>query len=231
MRLKCPVVAALPVFSILAITCSGHTTHYIKPTPDTTCPAEPCLTLSEYAQQPHNYLTSNTTLLLLPGDHVLSVNFEVENVRAVEICAQLHTYNHSKSRVLCEGLAGFTFTNVSTIILDGLTFWSCGKKVECNPVNSNLTLTTYGVSITLGEDISIVNCTFKDSIGTALGVFYSSLYLTGNSFTSNCNGHLSMSNRHGSGTKFSMNICAMFIAARKITQPNMMEESHQRRAF
>jgi len=32
-------------------------------------------------------------------------------------------------------------------------------------------------------------------------------------------------------TKFSMNICAMFIAARKITQLNMMEESHQRRAF
>jgi len=45
---------------------SSHTTHCIKPTPDTPCPADPCLTLSQYAEQPHHYLTSNTTLLTPP---------------------------------------------------------------------------------------------------------------------------------------------------------------------
>ena len=59
-------------------TCSEHNIHYVKTTPDASCPAYSCLTLSEYAQQPHHYLTSNTTLLLLPGNHVLSVNFTVE---------------------------------------------------------------------------------------------------------------------------------------------------------
>ena len=39
----------------------------------------------------------------------------------------------------------------------------------------------------------IVNCSFEDSVGTALGVLYSSLHLHGNSFTSNCNGHSSRS--------------------------------------
>ena len=44
-------------------TCSDHTTQYVKPTANTLCPVGPCLTLSEYAQQTHHYLTSNTTLL------------------------------------------------------------------------------------------------------------------------------------------------------------------------
>ena len=102
-------MATLLLFLILAITCSGYTTYYVKPTSDTTCPAEPCLTLSEYAQQPHQYLTPNLTLLLQPGDHVLSVNFTVENVSSFEICAQLFspTNNHPKSRVVCIGFVGF----------------------------------------------------------------------------------------------------------------------------
>ena len=82
-------MATLLLLLVLAITSSGDTTYYVKPTSDTACLAEPCLTLSEYAQQPHQYLTSNTTLLLLPGVHVLSVNLTVENVSSFEICAQL----------------------------------------------------------------------------------------------------------------------------------------------
>ena len=72
-------------FLLLATICSGHTTHYIKPSPSISCPADSCFTLSEYAQQlPHN-LNFNTTLLLLPGDHVLSVNFTVETI-ALRFC-------------------------------------------------------------------------------------------------------------------------------------------------
>ena len=41
--------------------------------------------ISEYAQQPNHYLTSNSTLLLLPGDNALSVNFAVKNVSHFEI--------------------------------------------------------------------------------------------------------------------------------------------------
>ena len=128
MGLDFPAVATL-LLLVLAITCSGNTTHYVKPTPDITCPAEPCLTLSEYAQQPHEYLTSNTTLLLLPGVHVLSVNFTVENVSSFEVSARLlsPTNNDQKSRVVCRGLVGLTFRNVSGITVDGLTFNSCGR--------------------------------------------------------------------------------------------------------
>ena len=194
MELRCPVVATSLLFLILAITCSGYTTHYVKSTSNTTCPAEPCFTLSEYAQQPHQYLTSNTKLLLLPGVHVLSVNFTVENVSSFEICVQMfsHTHNHPKSGVVCKGLVGFTFRNVSAMVLDSLTFNSCGEGVAgYGPVSDQLTL--YGMSFFSGEDIMIVNCSFEDSVGTAIGVFHSNLHLHGNSFTNYCNGHSSRS--------------------------------------
>ena len=105
MGLKCPFVAILLLFLVLAIACCGHTTHYIKPTPDTTCPAELCLILSEYVQQYSQYLTSNTTLLLLSGIHVLNINFIMENISSFEICNYIQLLsnknNHPNSTVVC----------------------------------------------------------------------------------------------------------------------------------
>ena len=188
------VMATLLPLLVHFTTCSDHTTHYIKPTANVPCPADPCLTLSEYAQQIHHYLTSNTTLLFLPGDHVLSVNFTVENVSNFEIYAKLTSTadNHtaSGSRIVCQGLVGFTFRHITHMKVHGLTFNSCGKGAVGHDYYTDQDyLTTYGVSVYLGQDINILNCLFQDSIGTALGVFYSSLVLKGsNSFTNNCRG-------------------------------------------
>ena len=207
---KCSAVATLLLF--LAITCSGHVHYYIKPTPDTPCPANPCFTLSEYAQQPHHYLTSNTTLLFLPGDHILHVNFTVENASTFELLST--TSNHPKSRVVCKGLVGFTFRNVSSMTLNGLTFKSCGKDVfGYGPVPDY-----YGISIASGKDNLIVNCSFQESIGTALGVFYSRVHLQGNSFTKDCNGHSRMS--HGLRTTILTNSSATFAIGTKTCHNN-----------
>ena len=77
---------------------------------------------------------------------------------------------------MCKGLVGIVFRNISSMTLDGLTFKSCGSG-------------TYGMSIVSGEDLMFVNCSFRDSVGTALWVFDSSLHLHGNRFTNN--GHSS----------------------------------------
>ena len=180
--LECIAMAVLLTLLVLS-TCSGHTTHYVKPTLYTLCPADPCLTLSQYAQQPHHYLTSNTTLLLLPGDHVLSVNFTVENVSDFEIrAAQLSSPSENQTvKIVCQELVGFAFENVLRISLYGLTFNLCGKGTYADYVPM------YGVKLYFGRDTQIANCSFQDSIGTAVGVFNSSLYLRGsNSFTNNC---------------------------------------------
>ena len=175
-QLKCTVSATLLPLLVIMTTCSGHTVRYVKPTPDTPCPADPCLTLSEYAQQPHHYLTSNTTLLLLPGDHVLSVNFTVENVSEFEINASSSPH---AVKIVCQQSVGFTFRNISHMTLHGLTFTSCGRGATYMVYPA-----AYGVSVHSGQDTEIADCSFQDSIGTALGVFYSSLVLRGsNSFT------------------------------------------------
>ena len=132
-------------------------------------------------------LQQGLKLVSEPGDHVLSVSLRVEGVRSFEIRAQLHTDNDPKSTVVCIGLVGLTLRNVSSMTLDGLTFYSCGNGAGgYGPVPDHLT--AYGMLIILGKDIMIFNCSFEDS-ATALGVFYSNLHMHGNSFTNFCNGH------------------------------------------
>ena len=172
------MVSILLPLLLLSTICVGHTTHYIKPTPSTPCPVDPCFTLSDYAQQRLHNLTSNTTLLLLPGDHVLSVNFTVEDVSDFEI---LPADGH-QTRIVCQGLVGFSFRNISHVAMHGLKINSCSKHTAIFKFP-----TAYGVSLHLVLDISISNCSFQDSGGTALGVFHSSLDLRGsNHFASNC---------------------------------------------
>ena len=68
--------------------------------------------------------------------------------------------------------------------MSGLTISSCGKGAVMynNP-------TIYGVTVHSVMDTGIANCSFQDSVGTALGVFHSNLDIRGsNYFTSNCRG-------------------------------------------
>ena len=114
-------MVAMLALLFLSTICSGRTTHYIRTTPSTQCPAQPCLTLSEYAQRLPQYLTSNITLLLLPGDHVLHVNFTVENVTDFDILSSSPAAN-SAAKIVCKGLVSILFRNTSHMAMHGLTF-------------------------------------------------------------------------------------------------------------
>ena len=173
------MASVLLLFLLLSTICAGHTTHYIKPTPSTPCPVDRCFTLSEYAQQCLHNLTSNTTLLLLPGDHVLSVNFTVEDVSGFEI---LSLADGHQTRIVCQGLVGFSFSNISHVTMHGLRINSCSKGTAMFSFP-----TAYGLTVHSVLDTSISNCSFKDSAGTALGAFNSNLDLRGsNHFANNC---------------------------------------------
>ena len=198
--IECLVMAsAVLSFLLLSTICAGHTTHYIKPTPSTPCPVDPCLTLSDYAQQCLHNLTSNTTLLLLPGDHVLSVNFTVENVSGFEI---LSPADGHQTRILCQGLVGFSFSNISHVTMHGLRIKSCTKGTAMFSFP-----TEYGLLVHSVSDTSISNCSFQDSAGTALGVFNTRLDLRGsNYFTSNrrCREYTKSCSSNGGGIYASM---------------------------
>ena len=174
-RLEYLVMGSLLPLLLLSTTCSGYTTHYIKPTPSTPCPADPCFTLSEYAQQHLHYITSTSTLLLLPGDHVLSVNFTVENVSGFEILSSADSH----ATIVCQGLVGLSFRNIAHVAMHGLTINSCGMGAVIFSFP-----TTYGVSVHSVSEARISNCSFQESVGTALGVFHSNVDLKGsNNFT------------------------------------------------
>ena len=86
------------------------------------------------------------------------------------------------TRIVCRGLVGFSFRNISYMSMHGLTITSCSK----GTVQFSFP-TAYGLSFHSVSDTSISNCSFQDTAGTALGVFNSSLDLRGsNHFTSNC---------------------------------------------
>jgi len=143
--LKCLVMVSLLPFLLLTTICSGHTTYYIKPTPSTPCPIDPCFTLSEYALQPLHNLTSNTMLLLLPGDHMLSVNFTVEDVSTFEIWSFTSADRHV-TRIVCQGLIGFSFRNILHVSMHGLTVTSCGKGTTTTSYTAYLIAPLQGLS-------------------------------------------------------------------------------------
>lgn len=63
---------------------SAENVYCVTPT-DTSCSSCPpnsanCSTLSKYAQEAKLYFTSNTTMVFMPGDHVLDINISVANI-------------------------------------------------------------------------------------------------------------------------------------------------------
>ena len=111
------------------------------------------------------------------------MNFTVENASNFGILSSSPADSHA-AKIVCKGLVGISFRNTSQVAMLGLTINSCGK---CAIMYPNLATYMYAVLVHSGVDISITDCSFQESFGTALGVFYSSVDLTGkNSFTKNC---------------------------------------------
>ena len=108
------LVTALPF-------CTTQNTYYVKPTPDTPCHEDPCHTLSEYVSESGQYFTSNTTIIFLPGEHVLQQNVAVTNVGRLAFIGYCPA---DVSRIICSDTT-LTFTNICLLEIAGLAFHSC----------------------------------------------------------------------------------------------------------
>ena len=165
------VLLALP-----SLTC-GVTLHVRPTTTNTSCPTHPCQTLSEYAQNPGKYFNdSNLTLQFLPGNHTLDVNLTITNINQLEIHGALLL-----TRVVCKPRVGFTFSNIHRMSIDGLAFVACARSSVINTYT-----TYYGLHLQSVQTAEIIDCTFQDSYGTAVGVVDSRVILRDNNFFNNC---------------------------------------------
>ena len=168
------VLLALP-----PLTC-GVTLHVRPTSTNTSCPAHPCQTLSEYARDPGQYFNdSNLTLQFLPGNHTLDINLAITDTHKLEIHGAL-----LPTKVFCDFHVGFTFSNIHRVSIDGLAFVACARSpVVRFPYR---TKTYYGLHLQSVPMAEIIDCTFQDSYGSALGVVDSLVVLRDNNFINNC---------------------------------------------
>ena len=137
-----------------------------------------CYTLSEYARDHNVYLNSSSIVLqLLPGNHTLDVNLNITSIHQLKILSNSSAVGPSK--VVCSSSVGITLSNISVVKIDGLTFISCAKFHVQQQVNRHFS-TYYGVYLQSVQTAEIIDCTFQDSYGSALGVEDSHVVLRGN---------------------------------------------------
>ena len=76
------LILLVPVLSLC-----GATEYYVRPTEptNTSCPAQPCLTLSQYTSDPDRYFKSNTVFKFLPGTHYMDRSVIIGNVHNLSL--------------------------------------------------------------------------------------------------------------------------------------------------
>ena len=195
------IVAALLINTLCY--CSASNVYCVTPTV-ASCPSCPdnsthCTTLSEYAQEAELYFTSNTTIVFLPGDHVLDRNITVANVSRLTMRGESSSDNYTAT-IVCSGPYGLIFTNMMKFKMQSLAFTKCSRMYTfpLNVLNSIITSTfrvpftptlpfiaKHALLLQSTQYAELVNCSFHDNIGTALVVISSSITAENNDFTHN----------------------------------------------
>ena len=162
--------------------CSAENVYCVTPTVSScsSCPHSSihCTTLTEYLHKAELYFISNTTVVFLPSYHALDVNITVANKTGLTMCGE--SSSGTVATVICNGLVGLSFMNMTDLKISSLAFTSCSRDSGINP-SSNYVLLLQ--SITYAK---LVNCSFHDNLGTALVVNSTNIFLAGNSeFTHN----------------------------------------------
>ena len=155
---------------------------FVKPTSmSTPCPTHACHTLSEYAQDFGLYFNgSNLTLQLLPGNHILNVNLIMTRIEQLEILGKSSAV--IPTRVLCSFHVGLFFSDILVLNIDGLEFVACNRSTVVWYLTAY-----YGLRLQSVQTAEIIDCTFRDSYGSALVLVESHVVLRGNnSFLGNC---------------------------------------------
>ena len=152
---------------------------HIRPTStNTSCPTHTCHTLSELVGEHFN--NSTITLQFLQGIHTLDGNLTITNIQQLEMLGNSSTLRQTS--IVCSSHVGLIFRNISLVRIDGLAFASCGGSHQIQ-----FQLHHFGVVLELVQMTEITNCTFRDSFGSALGVFDSHVAMRGyNSFFNGC---------------------------------------------
>ena len=95
------------VLSVLCGVCSAEGIYYVRSANVSTCPGQPCHSLSYYSENSQLFFTSNITLYFLPGKHILEhvIVTDVSNITLAGIMSAEHTV------LQCPGEGGIGFVD------------------------------------------------------------------------------------------------------------------------
>ena len=129
---------------LTALSSSEATEYYVKPTEpqDTPCPADPCYTLEEYAENATRYFTyvSNVSVRLLPGIHEIKTSLTFCNVNNLEFLAYNDTTTYNGTVNINNG--HIEFYNSSNVTLE---LFTCNQSsmIFINASNVNMAKVTF----------------------------------------------------------------------------------------
>ena len=146
--------------------------YYITPSASEPCPADFCLSLSQFASNTSNYLHFNTTLIFQSGNHILDSTIKINGLRSLQL--QKSTLVPSAT-VQCEHFASFSFFNITSVYIKELKFVNC---------SNNLAELVQHFSI---EDVHFVG---QENSSSTLEVVITTAVIRQSSFSSCRNGKL-----------------------------------------
>lgn len=192
-----PLLPVGLVVTALISLCAAQNLYYVTPLSNTTCPGDPCLTLSEYVREAEQYFTSDAIFQLLPGDHFLEENVDITNMHYFSLIGSSGIESEA-TRIICSWSVHFWFSNVTEVKISGLHFAFCGglsrylaavnpndvdffELTNCSFVNS----TNAAVFVFEVEFFKIASCLFQDTSESALIILDSSGSIESSNFIGN----------------------------------------------
>ena len=156
--------------NLLSSTLDGKTTLYITPSSSIHCHTEPCLTLSQFAQNSSRWLSLNTTLIFLAGNHTLDTVLFISNISNFSMLTTSTSEGTRYVFIVCKDHAQLIFDLTDDLWINGLKFIRCGSN-----------------RFTSVKNFMIDNCTFQgqNGSGTALDIADTNLTIVNSSFVSN----------------------------------------------
>ena len=100
--------------------------YYVIPTQEKSCEDKPCITLTQFASNYSLYIdTTNTTLVLQPGNHMLSADLMISNISQFAVVS----YSSNMPIVTCSKSATTGFLNITLVHIRGIKFTGCGRNL------------------------------------------------------------------------------------------------------
>ena len=119
------------LFYLFLFSCAARAEQfYLISSSSTSCPSNPCYSLTDVIQNPSQYFVSNTAIKFLPGHHRTNITKDIsvliKDVQNISMIGYDRTNNHSNSVIHCTGSLGFAFINVTMLTIAKLSFAFCG---------------------------------------------------------------------------------------------------------